>query len=234
MTARRVLVTGASRGIGAALVAHFLAAGDTVFGCGRSPQATPPDPRYTHYTADVGNHQEVREMFADVRRRVGGLDVVVNNAGIARMNLVALTPPDDARQIMETNLLGVFNCTHQAIRLMRHSPAGRIVNVTTVAVPLRLEGEAMYAATKAAVESFTRITAREIGPTGITCNAVGPSPIRTDLIAKVPAAKLDALVARQAVPSWATVADVSNVIDFFLRPESRMITGQVVYLGGIS
>jgi 3-oxoacyl-[acyl-carrier protein] reductase len=147
---------------------------------------------------------------------------------------VALTPPEDARHIVDTNVVGVFNCTHQAIRLMRHSPAGRIVNVTTVAVPLRLEGEAVYAASKAAVESFTRITAREVGTMGITCNAVGPSPIRTELIAKVPAAKLDALVARQAVPSWATVDDVSNVIDFFLRPESRMITGQVVYLGGIS
>jgi 3-oxoacyl-[acyl-carrier protein] reductase len=234
MTTRRVLVTGASRGIGAALVAHFLAAGDTVFGCGRSAQETPGDPRYTHYAVDVADHQAVREMFADVRRRAGGLDVLVNNAGIARMNLVALTPPEDARHIVDTNVLGVFNCTHQAIRLMRHSPAGRIVNVTTVAVPLRLEGEAVYAASKAAVESFTRITAREVGTMGITCNAVGPSPIRTDLIAKVPAAKLDALVARQAVPSWATVDDVSNVIDFFLRPESRMITGQVVYLGGIS
>ena len=234
MTARRVLVTGASRGIGAALVAHFVAAGDMVFGCGRSPRDSTEADHYTHYTADVADHHEVRQMFADVRRRAGGLDVLVNNAGIARMNLLALTPPDDARRIVDTNLLGVFNCTHQAIRLMRHAPVGRIVNVTTVAVPLRLEGEAMYAATKAAVESLTRITAREVGTMGITCNAVGPSPIRTDLIAKVPAAKLDALVARQAVPAWATVDDVSNVIDFFLRPESRMITGQVVYLGGIS
>ena len=234
MTGRRVLVTGASRGIGAALVAHFLAAGDTVFGCGRSAQEAASDQRYTHYTVDVADHDGVREMFADVRRRAGGLDVLVNNAGVARMNLVALTPPEDARHIVDTNLLGVFNCTHQAIRLMRRSPAGRIVNVTTVAVPLRLEGEAVYAASKAAVESFTRITAREVGTMGITCNAIGPSPIRTELIAKVPPAKLEALVARQAVPTWATANDVSNVIDFFLRPESRMITGQVVYLGGIS
>ena len=234
MTARRVLVTGTSRGIGAALVAHFLAAGDVVFGCGRSTQESAGAEHYTHYAVDVADQHAVHEMFADVRRRAGGLDVLVNNAGIARMNLLALTPPDDARRIVETNLLGVFNCTHQAIRLMRHSTAGRIVNVTTVAVPLRLEGEAMYAATKAAVESLTRITAREVGAMGITCNAVGPSPIRTDLIANVPAAKLDALVARQAVPEWATADDVSNVIDFFLRPESRMITGQVIYLGGIS
>jgi 3-oxoacyl-[acyl-carrier protein] reductase len=233
VTARRVLVTGASRGIGAALVERFLAAGDQVFGCGRTPVVSADIERYTHYTADVADEQAVRGMFGDIRRRAGGLDVLVNNAGIARMNLLMLTPPSDARQIMETNLLGVFNCTQQAVRLMRRSPAARIVNLTTVAVPLRLEGEAVYAASKAAVESLTRVAARELGPMGITCNAVGPTPIRTDLIAKVPAAKLDALVARQAVPEWATVDDVHNLVEFFLRPESRMITGQVIYLGGI-
>ena len=82
--------------------------------------------------------------------------------------------------------------------------------------------------------TLTRVTARELGPMGITCNAVGPTPIRTDLIAKVPVAKLEALVARQAIPQWATFDDVHNVVEFFLRPESRMITGQVIYLGGIS
>ena len=231
---RRVLVTGASRGIGAALVERFLAAGDQVFGCGRTAAEGAVSKNYTHYTADVSDEHAVRDMFGDIRRRAGGLDVLVNNAGIARMNLLALTPPSDARQVVETNILGVFNCSHQAVRLMRRSPAGRIVNLTTVAVPLRLEGEAIYAASKAAVESLTRVTARELGPMGITCNAVGPTPIRTDLIAKVPAAKLETLVARQAIPEWATFDDVYNVVEFFVRPDSRMITGQVIYLGGIS
>ena len=234
MTARRILVTGASRGIGAALVDRFLASGDEVFGCGRGASARGETPRYTHYTTDVADAAAVKAMFGDIRRRAGGLDVLVNNAGIARMNLLALTPPADAREVVETNVLGVVNCTHQAIRLMKNSANARIVNLTTVAVPLRLEGEAVYAASKAAVESLTRVTARELGPMGITVNAVGPSPIRTDLIAKVPEAKLAALVARQAIPQWATVDDVHHLIEFFLRPESRMITGQVVYLGGIS
>jgi 3-oxoacyl-[acyl-carrier protein] reductase len=232
MTARRVLVTGASRGIGAALVARFLARGDRVFGCARQAAAGDMPDGYTHYVADVADDHAVRDMFRDIRARAGGLDVLINNAGVARMNLLALTPPADARAVVDTNVLGVFNCTHQAIRLLRQSPAGRIVNLTTVAVPLRLEGEAVYAATKAAVESLTRSTAREVGRLGITCNAVGPSPIRTALVAGVPEAALEGLVARQAVPRWATVDDVGHVVDFFLQPESAMITGQVVYLGG--
>lgn len=232
MSSRRVLVTGASRGIGAALAQRFLDRGDVVFGCGRSDAGVDHE-RYTHYAADVADEAAVARMCDDIRSRAGGLDVLINNAGVARMNALALTPAADARQVVETNVLGVFHLTHQGIRLLRRSPCARIVNLTTVAVPLRLEGEAIYAASKAAVESLTRITAREVGGMGITCNAVGPTPIRTDLVAKVPAAKLDALIARQAIPGWATVDDVYNVVEFFLRPESRMITGQVVYLGGI-
>jgi len=102
-----------------------------------------------------------------------------------------------------------------------------------VAVPLRLRGEAVYAASKSAVETFTRTVARELGEFGITCNAVGPSPIRTALISGVPADKLQRLIEEQAIRRWATPEDLINVVDFFLSPASTMVTGQVVYLGGI-
>lgn len=234
MKRRRVLVTGASRGIGRGLVVRLLANGDQVIGCGRSEW--PPDfpAAATYVQADVANEADVKHLFTAIRREAGGLDVLVNNAGVARMNLLALTPGADVRHIIDANLLGVVYCSQRAIRLLRHSDAPRIVNMTTVAVPLRLEGEAIYAASKAAVETLTRITARELGPMGITCNAIGPSPIRTALVAGVATEKLDALVARQAITEWASTDDVYNVLDFFLRPESRMVTGQVVYLGGIS
>ncbi|MEZ5292941.1 MAG: SDR family oxidoreductase [Vicinamibacterales bacterium] len=233
MTARRVLVTGASRGIGAALVEKFLAAGDRVFGCGRTTDA-PAHERYRHFALDVGDADAVREMFRAIRKDAGGLDILVNNAGIARMNVVALTPADDARRVLETNVLGTFFCTTQAIRLLRQSTAPRIINLSTVAVPLRLEGEAIYAASKAAVEMLTRVTAKEVGGWGITCNAVGPSPIKTRLTANVPEATIEKLVQRQPRPGWATADDVYNVVEFFARPESGMVTGQVVYLGGFS
>lgn len=99
---------------------------------------------------------------------------------------------------------------------------------------MRLEGEAIYAASKAAVETLTRVLARELAPLGITCNAVGPTPIETDLIRGVPRAKIDRLLASQAIHRLGQPTDVANVIDFFLRPESDFITGQVIYLGGVS
>jgi 3-oxoacyl-[acyl-carrier protein] reductase len=202
-----------------------------VVGCARG-EAPLSDERYTHLKADVSDEPAVRALFSEVRSRLGGLDVLINNAGTASMNAVALTPFDSARQVMMTNFLGTFVFTHAALRLLKSSSAGRIVNFSTVAVPLRLEGEAIYAASKSAVEMFTKIVAREAGPLGITCNAVGPSPIRTALTAAVAADKMQRLIDRQAIRRWAECEDVANVVDFFLRPESSMVTGQVVYLGG--
>ena len=102
-----------------------------------------------------------------------------------------------------------------------------------MAVPLKLEGEAAYAASKAAVQSLTEVMARELASLGITVNAVGPTPIQTDLIKDVPSDKIESLVERQAIARLGTVEDVANVVDFFLRPESDFVTGQIVFLGGV-
>jgi 3-oxoacyl-[acyl-carrier protein] reductase len=229
--ARHVLITGATRGIGEALARYCLAAGDQVIGCGRSASSLAHE-RYTHFCVDVTDAAAIDGLFEQVRRRFKRLDVLVNNAGVASMNPIALMPAATARRIMETNVLGPFGFTRGALRLMRGSAAGRIVNISSVAVPLRLEGEAMYAASKSALETFTRIAAKELAPFNITCNAVGPGPIKTALTAGVPDRKIQAVIDAQAVRRWARPDDVINVVEFLLRPESAMVTGQVIYLGG--
>jgi 3-oxoacyl-[acyl-carrier protein] reductase len=228
---RRLLVTGANRGLGRALCEYFLARGDRVVGCSRGKSDLAAE-RYTHFRLDVADEAAVQRLFAEVRATTGGLDALVNNAGMASMNPIALTTAERARRVIDANLVGTFLFTRAAIRLLRSSSNGRIVNLTSVAVPMRLEGEALYAATKSAIETFTRITAREVASFGITCNAVGPCPVRTRLTESVPPEKIQALIDRQAIRRWAQPSDVANVVDFFLRPESGMVTGQVVYLGG--
>jgi 3-oxoacyl-[acyl-carrier protein] reductase len=232
---RHILITGASRGLGRYLAGHYLEQGDMVIGCARSgaSESLITHERYRHYQADVTDAPAVHTLLRDVQREVGWLDALINNAGIANMNPIALTPVEVARRIMDTNFLGTFLLSQAAIRLLRRSPAPRIVNVSSVAVPLRLSGEAVYAASKSAIETLTRVAARELSAFGITCNAVGPTPIDTDLLKGVGAEKIRHLVEQQAIPRMAEPGDVAHVIDFLLHPASHMITGQVVYLGGL-
>jgi 3-oxoacyl-[acyl-carrier protein] reductase len=176
----------------------------------------------------------VVRLVRGVQQTHGRIDALVNNAGIASMNALLLTPQTSARTVFDTNFHGTFLFLREVAKVMIRQKQGRIVNFTTVAVPLNLEGEAVYAASKAAVESLTRIAAHELGPQGVTVNAVGPTPIPTDLIRTVPKEKLAALLARQAVRRYGNSRDVANAIDFFLRPESDFITGQILFLGGVT
>lgn len=225
------VVTGSRKGIGRHLAGHLVARGFSVVGCSRQEADWTLD-GYEHVVADVAEEKQVVALLDRVRQRHGGLSVLVNNAGTASMNPVLLTPGLTVERIVRTNFVGTVLVSRESAKLMMKARFGRIVNLTTVAVPLALEGEAIYAASKSAVETFTRILARELGPAGITVNAVGPPPIDTDLTRGVPREKIEALTARLATRRAGTLEDVANAVDFFIRPESGGVTGQVLYLGG--
>ena len=226
------LITGTRKGIGKYLVEHYIKRGHIVVGCSREvPDWTIQG--YKHYEADVSDEKAVLQIFSGIRKEYGRLDNLINNAGIASMNHTILTPLSSVHNVLNTNVVGTFLFCREAAKLMQKNEYGRIVNFATVATPLKLEGEALYAASKAAVVTLTQILAREFADLGITVNAVGPTPIKTDLIRGVPQAKMDSLLSRQAIREYGTFEDVSNVIDFYLMPESRFVTGQVIYLGGV-
>ena len=229
---RVLLVSGSSKGIGKYLVEYYLAKGYLVAGCSRGNSSFQHQ-NYHHFAVNVSDESSVKEMFAEIHRNYGRLDVLVNNAGIASMNHILLTPVETARNILETNFIGTFLLCREAAKLMRKRKFGRIVNLASVAVPLKLEGEAVYAASKAAILSFTQIAAKELASFGITVNAVGPTPIHTDLIKAVPEEKIEKLIRLQTIPRLGKLEDVANVIDFFIRPESDFITGQAIFLGGV-
>ncbi len=227
-----MLISGTRKGIGRHLAETYAGRGWQVIGCSRKPSDLAL-PNYRHFCLDVNDEPAVQAMLGEIRKTYGRLDALINNAGIAVLNHALLTPVETARRVFETNVIGAFLLCRESARLMQKRKFGRIVNFSSVAVPLDLEGEAVYAASKAAVETLTRILARELAPLGVTVNAVGPTAVRTDLVAAVPDEKLQALLARQAIPRFGEFADIVNVIDFFLRPESGLITGQVIYLGGV-
>lgn len=227
------LVTGARKGIGRYLVEHFLRRGHRVFGCSRQPSDFGHH-HYMHLQADVTDEPAVRAVVSAVRKHAGRIDNLINNAGIAAMNHTMLTPAATVQNLLQTNVLGTFLFCREAAKVMQAARYGRIVNFSSVAVPLRLEGEAAYAASKAAVGTLTEVMAREYGPFGITVNALGPTPVETDLIRNVPKDKIDMIVGQQAVRRVGTFQDVAHVVDFFISPASGFVTGQTIYLGGVA
>ncbi len=233
MTIKNILITGSSRGLGKEIAEHFLRNDCRVIGCSRSASEIEHS-NYYHYQIDVSSSDQVSNLFFELRKEIKHLDAVINNAGIASMNAFALTPVKTFQKIFDVNVQGTFLFCQKSLGLLKRAAHPRIINMTTVAVPLQLEGESVYAASKSAVEMMTKVIAKEYSGFGITCNAIGPSPIATNLIKGVPKEKIDALVKRQAIRKMATPADVINLVDFYLRPESSMISGQVIYLGGIS
>jgi 3-oxoacyl-[acyl-carrier protein] reductase len=225
------LITGSRTGIGRFLAEYYTGRGHIVIGCSRNA-FDDALPGYEHFCLDVSDELAVRQMMTVVRQKYGRLDHLINNAGIASTGHFLLTTAETATRVYNTNVLGTFLFCREGAKLMRKRQFGRIVNFSTVARPLKLAGEAIYASSKAAVESLTGILARELGPFGITVNTVGPTPVYTDLIAAMPQDKVSDVVNRQAVPRAGTFADIVNVVEFFIKPESDFITGQVIYLGG--
>lgn len=225
------MITGSRTGIGRFLVDHYLRQGHLVFGCSRTAFADPP-PGYEHFLLDVSDEPAVKSMVNAVRQKCGRLDNLINNAGIAATGHFLLTPSETILRVYKTNVIGGFLCTREAAKLMRKQNRGRVVNFSSSAVPLKLAGEAVYASSKAAVVSLTEILARELAPFGITVNTVGPTPVQTDLIRAMPQDKVQDVINLQPIKRPGTFADIANVVDFFIRPESDFITGQVIYLGG--
>ncbi|EAI0691131.1 SDR family oxidoreductase [Campylobacter coli] len=238
-----ILITGTRKGIGMQLSKHYLTLGHIVCGCSRGASSI-NHANYRHFELDVSDEEKVVSMIRTVRREFSRIDILLNNAGIASMNHVLTTPYKSINNIFSTNVYGTFLFTREVAKVMSNiykkkykntkTIPFRIINFSTVATPLRLEGEAAYAASKAALVNLTQVCAKELSEFGITVNAIGPTPVPTDLIKNIPQNKLEDLLNKQAIKRFGDFKDVLNVIDFFLDEKSDFVTGQVIYLGGIN
>ncbi|MBL3519170.1 SDR family oxidoreductase [Arcobacter lanthieri] len=228
-----VVITGTSKGIGKVLALHYLEKGFIVAGCSRTNE-TITHTNYRHFSLEITDEKSVVNMIRTIKKEFGKIDILINNAGIASMNHILTTSLDTISKLFNTNFLGTFLFTREVSKVMMKEKNGRIINFTTVAKPLRLEGEAIYAASKAAIESFTQTASKELSSFNITVNAIGPTPVQTDLIKAVPKEKIDELLNKQTIKRFGTFEDIINVVDFFCDEKSSFITGQIVYLGGVS
>jgi 3-oxoacyl-[acyl-carrier protein] reductase len=228
-----MLITGTRRGIGQHLAAHYLANGYAVVGCSRGP-ASVYHASYTHFELDVSDEKAVRRLFSHLRKQHGRLDVLINNAGLYHSSLVMLTDSASVERVMETNLKGVFLLCREACKLMKKNQFGRIVQFSSIAVPLDTPGNALYSASKAAVEQFSQVLAAEVFPLGITVNTLGLSIVEeTGMAEQIPPEAAAQTLERTISGETLRLQDVAHAVDFFIHPRSSTVTAQTLYLGGV-
>jgi 3-oxoacyl-[acyl-carrier protein] reductase len=239
-TSKVAIVTGASRGIGAA-VAERLAGDGVAVGINYSASAAPAealarkiegkDGRALAVKADVGDPSAVRDMFEAAERAFGGIDVLVNSAGI--MMLAKIADADDALfdRHIAVNLRGSFNAMREAARRLRSG--GRIVNFSTSVVGTKLETYGIYAATKSAIETMTAILSKEMRGRNITVNALAPGPTSTDMFLNgKPPELIDRFAKMSPLERLGTPADIASVVAFLVGPDGGWINGQVLRANG--
>ncbi len=238
---RVALVTGGSRGIGRAIAIELARCGARVVFSYRSDLAAAQE---THkrieelggsaraLRCDVADLGAVEELVASILREHGRLDIAVNNAGIARDQLIVRMKPEDFDAVVATNLRGTWNVCRACARPMLKARSGRIINLSSVVAGTGNAGQTNYAAAKAGVEALTRSLARELGSRGITVNAVAPGLIETDMTRELSAELKQGLQAQIPLGSLGSVEDVACAVRFLASDDASYITGQVLRVSG--
>jgi 3-oxoacyl-[acyl-carrier protein] reductase len=226
-----MMITGTSRGIGRGLAEHFVANGYRVAGCSRGG-STFEHPSYLHTRLDVTDESAVRLWVRAVRKDLGGIDVLVCNAGSAKAaRLLTMTDGTMLDEVIRSNVYGTYFVCREVARSMMTARAGRIVTISSMAVGLHEEGTSAYGAAKAAIVEMTKVLAREVAEHGITANAIAPSMYTSDAFDALGEAIQERARSKLAIKRTLTIGEIANVVAFFAAPESRAVTGQVIHLG---
>lgn len=235
------IVTGSSRGIGRAIALRLASGGATVVVNYRSNKAAADevvqqikakDGEATAVQADVGIVADAQSLINTTKKVFGRVDILVNNAGTTRDTLLMRMSEEDWDIVIDTNLKGTFNCIKAAARQMMRQRYGRIVNITSVAGLVGNPGQANYAAAKAGLIGLTKTVAKELGSRNITCNAVAPGFVYTDLTAVLPEDLIQIGIDRTPLGRVGTVEDMAAATVFLASDEASFITGQVLAVDG--
>ena len=241
LTGKTALVTGGARGIGKAICLNLACQGaDVAFvdvGRPEVAEATVAEiqalgRRVLFIAADVTDPDACVKAVAAVVEAFGKVDILVNNAGITRDDLIMRMPIDDWKKVLEVNLFGAFYMIKAVIRPMLKAHAGRIINMSSVSGQAGQTGQANYSSSKAGLIGLTKATAREVASRGITCNAVAPGFIVTELTKDLPSSLTDQIKAATPLGHFGTVEDIANAVTFLASDEAAYITGQVLAVDG--
>ena len=237
--ARVGLVTGASRGIGKSIALHLARAGVSVVACAREDHAQPVVDEIgaaggtaVAVTVDVTDAESLKQSVRDTLDRFGRLDVLVNNAGVVRDQLLLRMKADDWDTVLATNLTAAFTCTQAAVKPMLKQRWGRVISISSVVGQSGNPGQTNYAASKAGLIGFSKSLAREVASRGVTVNVVAPGFIETDMTAGLDAAGRERLKGQIPAGRLGAPEDVAAAVCFLASDEASYITGQVVGVNG--
>jgi 3-oxoacyl-[acyl-carrier protein] reductase len=236
---RVALVTGASRGIGAAIARAFAAQGAMLLLCARgdgvdtlAQELASSERPVRSMRGDISDSGFVRTLIASVRKDHGRLDVLVNNAGVLRQGLIGMTSTEHVREMLDVNVLAVMTLTQYATRVMDAQRRPSIVNVASIAGTQGMEGVTAYSASKAAVVGYTLSTAKELAPKGIRVNAIAPGFIDTDMVRGVSSDWYERRIQSIRMGRIGTPEDVAGVAVFLASDLAQYVTGQVIGVDG--
>ena len=238
LSGKTALVTGASRGIGAAIADTLAQAGATVVGTATGENgASAIAARLAQYggqgrVLNAADPEGIENLIADIEREHGRLDILVNNAGITRDNLLMRMKESEWDEIMDINLKSVFRASKAVLRGMMKQRHGRIISITSVVGTMGNAGQTNYAAAKAALQGFTKSLAREVGSRGITANCVAPGFIDTDMTRALPEETRKAFEAQSALGRFGEAQDVADAVLFLASEQAGYITGQTLHVNG--
>ncbi len=234
------VVTGAGRGIGKAIALKLAGEGAMIVACGRTlanveataAAVTKSGGKAAAHAVDVANSTQVAETCDKIVKEFGRVDVLVNNAGITRDQLLLRMTEDEWDAVLDTNLKGAFNFTKTLSRVMLKQRSGRIVNISSISGLTGNAGQSNYAASKAGLLGFTKSVARELASRGITANAVAPGFIETEMTEVLGEQMRETLKSRIALGRLGTAEDVANVVLFLASDLAAYMTGQVITVDG--
>ncbi|MCB2088335.1 MAG: acetoacetyl-CoA reductase [Sphingomonadaceae bacterium] len=233
---RVAVVTGGTRGIGRAICEALKADGFTVVanyaGNEEKARAFTAETGIAAYKCDVGDHEATLAMCEKIAEEVGPIDVVVNNAGITRDGVLHKMSFDDWNEVMRINLGGCFNMAKACFPGMRERKWGRIVNIGSINGQAGQYGQVNYAAAKSGIHGFTKALAQEGAKAGVTCNAIAPGYIDTDMVAAVPEPVLEKIIAKIPVGRLGHAEEIARGVSFLCSEEAGFVTGSTMSING--
>ena len=228
-----MIITGTRKGIGKYLAEYYTQNGFSVIGCSRDNVDFELN-NYQHYCLDVSDESLVKKMFKEIRKKYGRLDVLINNAGVASKNHVLLTSLKEVHDSLNTNFIGTFICCRESIKLMKINQHGRIINISSIHVPLALAGTSIYSGSKAAIEQFSRVLAREVFQFGITINILSLSVVKDTGMENALTEEIKRNILNQTISKdQLNIYDVIHAVNFLIDEKSKMVSNQILCLGGV-